>query len=292
MGHKPANPDQVIAVIAARQHGVVALEQLLNAGLSRDAVYKRAQRERLHRLHRGVYAVGHRAPSFRAHCTAAVLACGSGAALSHRSAAELWGLLRREGGPIHVSVPTTSGRKRRRGIDLHRCGSLAAADVTGRLGIRVTTPARTIADLRGSVPDSHRRRAIRQAEVMGLNTGLASVAGTRSELEDRFLRLCARHRIPHPEVNVRVGGWEVDFLWRDERVVVETDGYQFHRGASAFERDHTRDLDLRAARLTVLHFTYRQVTGESAHVVASVRRELKQAWRLSGQMGHKPAKGS
>ncbi|HVQ58441.1 MAG TPA: DUF559 domain-containing protein [Solirubrobacterales bacterium] len=120
------------------------------------------------------------------------------------------------------------------------------------------------------------RRAVRQAEVLGLRTGLDEPsAPTRSPLEDRFLALCRRHRLPSPEVNVRVGRWEVDFLWCDQRLVVETDGYRYHRGPTAFETDHVRDLDLRNAGLDVLHFTYRQVTSEPSQVANVLRRELE-----------------
>lgn len=208
---------------------------------------------------------------------AAALACGEGAALSHRSAAELWRLLRPAGGPIEVSVPSTAGRKRREGICIHRRASLGSAAVTRRLNIPVTTSAQTIADLRGVVAPAEVRRAIRQAEVLGLRTGIESASvPTRSELEDLFLRLCRRHGIPAPEVNVRVGPSEVDFLWRRERLIVETDGYRYHRGSQAFEDDHERDLDLRSAGYDVHRFSYRQVDGDAPRVAAAVRQALRE----------------
>ena len=98
---------------------------------------------------------------------------------------------------------------------LHRRSSGVGFSVTRHRGIPVTTPAQTIADLAGAVSPTQHRRAIRQAEVLGLQTGLDAVEPTRSELEDLFLRLCERHRLPKPEVNVQVGPYEVDFLWRD-----------------------------------------------------------------------------
>lgn len=218
---------------------------------------------------------------------AAVLACGDGAVLSHRSAAEHWKLLSERGGPVHVSVPTLSGRDKRFGIRIHRRASLRPGDVTKRHGIPVTTPARTIADLRGTAPDAEHRRAIRQAEVRGYWTGLDQpVAPTRSELEDLFLRLCRRHRLPQPEVNVRVAGREVDFLWRQQRLVVETDGYRYHRGSTAFEDDHERDLDLRSSGFAVVRFTYRQVTADPERVATSISRELEAA---SGRVPTHPA---
>jgi very-short-patch-repair endonuclease len=209
---------------------------------------------------------------------AAVLSAGDGAVLSHRSAAELWELLTPKGGPVHVSAPGTAGREKRGKVRVHRRRSLPLNETTERHRIRVTTPARTLADLRRAVPDAERRRAIRQAEVRGYRTGLEeAVAPTRSELEDLFLRLCRRHRLPAPEVNVPVAGHEVDFIWRRQRVVAETDGYRFHRGATAFEDDHDRDLTIRGAGFAVLRFTYRQVTADPERVAASIRRELQAA---------------
>src|SRR5690349_7323415 len=125
MGHKSDTPDARLDEIALRQHGVVTLRQLEAVGLSRDAVAKRSKSGRLHRIHQGVYAVGHRGLSLHGRFMAAVLACGEGAVLSHTSAAVLWKLLEPIDGPVHVSVPSTSGRKRRKGIHLHRCPSLA-----------------------------------------------------------------------------------------------------------------------------------------------------------------------
>jgi very-short-patch-repair endonuclease len=209
---------------------------------------------------------------------AAILACGDGAVLSHRTAAEHWELLTPRGGFVYISVPTLSGREKRFGIRIHRRASLHHGDVTTRHGIPVATPARTIADLRGTLPDAELRRAIRQAEVRGSRTGLdEAVAPTRSELEDLFLRLCRRHGLPQPEVNVRVAGHEVDFLWRQQRLVAETDGYRYHRGLTAFEDDHDRDLDLRASGFAVLRFTYRQVTADPERVATSIRKDLEAA---------------
>ncbi|HEX5609081.1 MAG TPA: type IV toxin-antitoxin system AbiEi family antitoxin domain-containing protein [Solirubrobacterales bacterium] len=264
-----------MAKIARQQHGVVTSAQLREAGLSRDAVLGRARSGRLFSLHRGVYAVGHTALSFRSLSLAAVLACGNGAVLSHRSAAALWRLLKPAVGEIHVSIPTMTGRAERRGIRIHRRPTLSTQQVTRRHHIPVTNPALTIADIRSELEAPQWRRAVRQAEVLGLRTGLEASAPTRSELEDRFLALCRRHRLPPPEVNVRVGRWEVDFLWPVQRLVVETDGYRFHRGHAAFETDHVRDLDLRNAGLDVLHLTYDQVTNHSSQVASVVRRELE-----------------
>jgi len=263
------------AARAAKQYGVVSRQQLYAAGLSRSGIGRRIESGQLHRVHRGVYAVGHRYLSSEGRWMAAVLACGKEAVLSYRSAAELWKLLAPASGPVEVSIPTSSGRSRRSGIRIHRRRSLALASTTHRKRIPVTTPAQTIADLKGKIPASDLRRAIRQAEVLGLQTGLRPSMPTRSDLEDRFLRLCQRHRLPTPEVNVRVGRYEVDFLWQRQNLIVETDGYRYHRGAQAFEDDHSRDLDLRALGFDLRRFSYRQVTKHPDRVAAAVRQAFR-----------------
>lgn len=290
MGHKAAFIDGQVAAVAGRQHGVVTLRQLEEAGLSRSAVAKRAKRGRLHRVHRGVYAVGHEALNWRGRWMAAVLAGGEGAVLSHGSAAALWELLRPSSGPIDISVPTQSGRERRRGIRIHRLTSLAIPEeagllplgtqtrlplaVTHRHRIPVTTVQRTIDDLRGAVAPWLVRRARRQAELRGWRLAGAEGRRMRSGLEEEFLRLCIQHRLPLPKTNAKVGRWEVDFLWRSERLVVETDSFAYHRGSVSFEDDHARDLDLRSEGFVVLRFTERQLEAEPRRVIADVARAL------------------
>lgn len=275
MAEKVANGDRLIAEIAGRQHGVISIAQLRSAGLSDNAVLGRVRSSRLHRLHRGVYAVGHPGLSQFGRWMAAALTCGEGAAVSHRSAAELWGLLKHVEGPIDVSIPKDAGRAQRSGLRLHRRTALRPTSMTRRYGIPVTKPAQTIVDLRGCVSAKELRRAIRQANVLGLPIGSeASQDRTRSDLELDFLHLCKRRRLPTPEVNVRIGPHLVDFLWRERRLVVETDGYRYHRGHQAFEDDHARDLDLRSKGYDVLHFSYRQVKREPERVAAGVRDAL------------------
>jgi very-short-patch-repair endonuclease len=266
----------VIARIAGRQHGVVSVVQLRGAGISKDGVTGRVRAGRLHRLYRGIYAVGHRRLSNEGMWLAAALACGEGAVLSHRSAAALWGLLPVPGGPVDVTVPGSGGRRRRPGIAVHRSASFTPACSTCHRGVPVATPARTIDDLRRALPSDRLNAAIRRAEVLGLPIGDQVIASdlTRSELERRFVRLCRRHRLPTPEVNVRVGPFVVDFLWRDQRLIVETDGYRFHRGRSAFEEDRARDVELKLRGYEVLRFTYRQVVGDASQVAGTVRALL------------------
>ncbi len=275
MPEKGAPPDARVAEIAARQHGVVSIWQLREAGLSDDAVSERVRAGRLHRVHRGVCAVGHPGLTFHGRAMAAVLALEE-ACLSHRSAAALWRVLPPQPGPIDVSLPTRNGRRRRRGIRLHRPLSLPPGEVTRRDGIPVTAPARTLADLRATLEPSTWRRALRQAEVLGLELGpVAESDRTRSELERRFLGLCRRGGLPTPEVNVPVGRRVADFLWREQRLVVETDGYRFHRGREAFEDDRARDLELRALGFEVIRLSHRQVVGAAPRVVAVLREALR-----------------
>ncbi len=115
---------------------------------------------------------------------------------------------------------------------------------------------------------------MRQAEFAGFRLDIET-DGTRSDPEADFLRLCRRHRLPAPEVNVRVGRWTVDFLWRRQRVAVETDSYGFHRGSIAFEDDHARDLDLHALGMDVRRFTCRQIDSEPDRVAAALREALR-----------------
>jgi hypothetical protein len=206
---------------------------------------------------------------------AAVLACGTGALLSHASAAALWGLLRPIPGPIDVSVPTCSGRSERVGIRLHRRAASHLGRVAVHRKIPVTTPAQTIVDIEGVLLPRLVRRAVRQAEMAGFplrpETGRDR---TRSDLERDFLGLCRRCGLPAPEVNVKAGRWTVDFLWRAQRVAVETDCYDYHRGRVAFQDDRARDMDLRKHGFDVLRFSELQVNEQPGEVAADLRDAL------------------
>ena len=272
-------PDGEIARIAARQHGVVSLAQLEQAGIRRRSREIRLRRGLLHRLHRGVFAVGHLGLSAQAHWIAAVLAAGPEAFLSHTSAAALWGMLRlrrsapvgRVRLPIHVTV--RGHAESRRGIRVHRSRTLDPDQTTLRHGIPVTTPSRTLADLRRILPQPQFAEALRQAEYLRLPIATELHPDqTRSELESRFLAVCRRHRIPRPIVNAPVGPFTVDFLWPDRRLIIELDGYRAHGGRSAFEADRARDVELRMLGYEVVRFTWRQVTGHSRDVVRALRR--------------------
>jgi very-short-patch-repair endonuclease len=258
---------------------VVTFAQLCACGIDRSGAWRRVKAGRLHRLHRGVYAVGHRGLSEEGRWMAAVLACGEGAVLSHRSAAVLWELLRPIDGPVDVSVPSSAGRGKRSGIVLHRRPTLAHRPtgsprlVTWRHRIPVTSPACTLADLVSVVPPHLVRRATRQAEFARLIDSTGSDR-TRSDLEGDFLDLCRAHRIPAPEVNVKIGRLTVDFLWRHERVAVETDSYAYHRGQVSFQDDRARDLELRRRGLDVRRYSELQVNVAAAEVAADLRLAL------------------
>jgi very-short-patch-repair endonuclease len=281
MGDKRAI-DLRIGRMAARQYGVVTVGQLIAAGLTRQAIHARTRAGRIHRIHRGVYAVGHSALGNEGRWLAAVLACGKGAVLSHRSAAELWRLLDPAPGRIHVTIPTNAGRKQRNGLGIHRSPHLPIGATTRHRGIAVTTPARTLKDLARVTSAQTVRRATRQAEYLGLPLGDVATDRTRSELERAFLALCRRHRLPPPETNVRIGSHTVDFVWPDSGLIVETDGYAAHRGRQAFEDDRERDVELGLSGYRVARFSARQVTGEGARVAKAVRALLASVHRPAG----------
>jgi very-short-patch-repair endonuclease len=275
--------DAAIARLATRQHGVLSVRQLRDIGLSSSAIGDRVNTGRLHRVHRGVCAVGHPNIGNEGRWMAAVLACGDGAALSHSSAAQLWRMLPvpsptgADDLPVHVTISAEG--KHRPGIRVHRSRTLSPADVTSRDGIPVTNPARTLADLRRTCPGRLFANALRQAEFLRLPIGEQWTPDhSRSELESRFLALLRRHRLPQPEVNVRVDRFVVDFLWRAEQLVAEVDGWGAHGSRSAFEADRARDNRLRVLGLSVVRFTWRQVTEDPGGVAGTIRSLLTALW--------------
>jgi hypothetical protein len=286
--------DRQLAALAGRQEGVVRHAQLRDLGFSAKAIRHRLARGSLHPLHREVYAVGHARVSPVGRRLAAVWAFGDGAALSHRSAAVAWGL--RGGSPARVDVTVRArSATTRDGVRVH----LTTRPIeTSRLGLLpITTPARTMLDLAGDVPAHQLTAALRQAEVLGLfdltalrdvlaahprrpgrRALIAALAAERpetlSDLEDRFLALCDDHGLPRPAVNARPLGFRVDFLWPDRRVVVEADGWRYHRTRAAFETDRARDQSLVGAGYVVLRFTHRQIAGAPADVAAKLSAVL------------------
>jgi very-short-patch-repair endonuclease len=263
-----------IVRVAGRQHGVITTQQLIAGGMSRTTITAWTKWGRLHRLHRGVYAVGHRGLARQGFWMAAVLAGGPGAVLSHLQAAYLWRLLEPKPGPVHITVSPTGGRAQRQDLVIHRA-ALPSGQTTIRARIPVTRPERTLSDLRRVAGASTYRQALRQAEYLGLPTGEHLPDGTRSELEARFLALCRRHRLPEPEVNVRLGPFLVDCLWAAERLVVELDGYAAHGGRTSFERDRARDAELTRMGYRMLRFTWHQVAREPGAVAAAIRAVIR-----------------
>jgi very-short-patch-repair endonuclease len=289
--------------VAGCQHGVVARRQLLAASVSNSTIARMISSGWLIRVHAGVYALAGIPLTRYARWMAAVLAAGRGAVLSHTSAGALWGFIAPLPGPVHVTVPHENGLARardgRRGIILHRTRDLPDPQRDTRQRIPATSASRTLLDLAGLLSPMQLRRALEAADRLDLlhieeltrlreqrrgrkGTGrLRSLLArhrplpdTRSELERRFLRLCQDAGLPMPAVNVPVEGLEVDFLWPDLRLVVELDGYAFHRDRAAFERDRRRDAALQLAGYRVIRVTHRRLVEEPAAVVAELRALL------------------
>lgn len=287
----------VEARIATRQHGIVTRAQLRDAGFSHDVIDHRIRSGRLVRIHKGVYLVGVVPPPY-AHEMAACLACGPRAVLSHRSAAVLWQILRGRPRPSALEVTVPKGYCRRPGLEVYRIGTLRPDEVTRLEGIPITTAARTLYDLAGSLKGRSLERAVAEAIALGLTTaaGVRAMAErqqgrrgvghlravldlgdprrTRSEAEERFLGLIRRSDIPCPAVNTRIGDYEIDFFWPAERLAVEVDGFTFHTSPRAFEKDRRRDAELATLGVRVVRVTWRQVTEEPRAVISRLKGAL------------------
>ena len=277
-----------IAAVAARQHGVITFGQAVAAGLSPASVHRWAAGGHLHRLHHGVYAVGHANVTREGCYLAAVLAGGTGAALSHQPAARLLGLdLTKTVGTIHISMPRGDKRSPR-GVVVHRPRSLDPIDLARRRGIPTTTETRTLFDQAALLAPSALRAQFERAEYLetldrarleALLSGatgrrglgeLRRLAGfepiplnrTRSRLERLILSLCRTHSLPAPAVNVPLLDYEVDFLWADARLVVEADGGH-HRGEQRAKDNH-RDLALQLAGHLVRRYSEEALRDEEA----------------------------
>jgi very-short-patch-repair endonuclease len=286
--------DESVLRVAAGQHGIVTREQLERLGFSRTTVDWWVRRGRLHRVHRGVYLLGHPvAPRF-ALGLAAVLACGQGAVMSHRSACVLWELIR--GGDEPIDVTVAGNRRKRPGIQVHRA-ALAPRDTTKRHRIPVTTAARTLLDfaeqatsrelerafyealaqrrtslhqLRKLLDHSDGRRGAPLLSVLLEQYGTPTV--TRHEAENILYALIRKGKLPRPERNVYVGRHELDFFWREEGLNAEVDGYQWHRYRN--ERDQVRDAELEAKRIRVMRISWRILTTEPEAVLVRLAQAL------------------
>jgi len=276
--------------LARRQHGVVTRAQLLALGFTPKAIRHRAARGRLYRARPGIYMVGRPELSREGRWMAAVLACGETALLSHRSAAALWGFAEERNDVIAVSVHRHTSR-RRPGIRVHDRAGIWSRDIGRHRGIPVTQPVKTFLDIALELPENRLERAINEADkrdVIGpdaLRKALDDHAGepgvrplrrildkhtfrlSDDELELLFRPLAAAAGLPTPLTKVIVDEFEVDFYWPDLGLVVETDGWRYHRTPATQTRDALRSQTHTAAGLTPLRFSHYQVKNEPDHVL-------------------------
>jgi very-short-patch-repair endonuclease len=301
------------------QDGVVSRRQLGDAGFSRHAIAHRVRNGRLWPCFDDgeAFAVGRPELSRRGLWRAALYTVGDDAAVSSWSAAADWELRQEGGGAVvHVSVPTQAGRRSRPGLVVHRAATLGPEDIEGRDGLRVTSLRRTLLDLCLVASPSELRALVREAEYRHridladlrrsldghgrsprhgrlrrvLDEWVPGIGLTETELEARFVDLCARRAIPLPEPQVRRSRHRLDFLWRDRLLVVEFDGYEAHRGLIAFHEDRARDRALQADGYVVLRFTWADVVRRPAPVADELRRVLaRRDFELkSRNAGHSP----
>jgi very-short-patch-repair endonuclease len=278
-----------VAILAAEQDGVVSTAQLRARGLDGAAIAVRVRTGRLHRVHHGVYAVGHAAITLRGRFMAAVLACGEGAVLSHFAAGALWGFLTWDERLPDVTVVGSAGRMRP-GLRIHRVRALDERDAMRNRAIPVTTAARALLELADDLPDKGLRRATRQAQAKNLTNvrliadvltrangrrgarRLATLiadgpAPTRSELEDVMLDLVVEAGLARPQINRRLGRVYPDLRWPQQRLTVECDGVKWHRGKLASEDDAGRQARLEADGERVLRVTWQQVVAQPQQTV-------------------------
>lgn len=281
-------------MLAVEEWGVLSLDELAACGLSRKAVQRRARRGWLHRLHRGVYAVGHPNPPLEGLWLAAVKACGPWAWLSHYSASAHWEYVEWDDRAIEVCVPAP-GARLRPGLRVHRTEALDPRDFMRHRGIPVTSPARTLLDLAAVVRPPQLRTAVRRAlslRRVGLRQlaevsarlphrrGAAALARiiaegpepTRSELEDVVLDLILDAGFERPEVNtpLRLDGRLVipDFRWPTQRLIVEADSRTWHDNRIAREDDAERQALLEAHGERLVRVTWHQATSQRAETIA------------------------
>jgi hypothetical protein len=299
---EPTAAHGALAELATGQHGVVSTRQLLDLGYGPRAISRAAASGRLHRIHRGVYAVGHRNLTWHGRQLAAVLACAPNAVLSHASAGHLWGLSRNRPGSIHVTAPTR--RHARASIDVHFAG-LREEDRVCCDGVPVTAVPRTLLDLAAGRSGDRIDRLIERGEELGLldlrsvEELLARAGGhrgvgplrralrlyreepafTRSGLERRFLRLVRGSGLPVPSMNCFVAGFELDAYWSRERFAVELDTYRHHGSPAAFERDRSRQEDLTLAGIEMIRVTGRRIADEPGQVIRRLAAHLERSRR-------------
>lgn len=301
--------DHAIASLANRQHGVVSRNQLRELGLTDREISLRAHRGNLHPLFHATFAVGHQAIGRRGRMLAAALACGDRAVISHGSAAELIGLWDKRLALIDVIPPNWSGREIQ-GIRWHRVRLPEGSEVEVRDGITCTSPARTIVDMAGRSGWASLRGLVEQAAILrqldvdeidrilaqGRRLGAPRLRAVlapwrtgedepaprlRSRLEARLFARLVEEGLPRPRCNVRLrieGRFlEVDLLWEEQWLAIETDGEETHGTRVAFQRDRRRDQLLIAAGYRTARVTWEQVRDEPDDVVDRIARMLKAA---------------
>jgi very-short-patch-repair endonuclease len=282
-----------LARVAEQHHGVVSARQLGRLGFSAAAVGRMSQARRLHRVHRGVYAVGHAKISDHGRCLAAVLACGRGAVLSHAAAGWLWGLL--PACPARIDVTVPSHGQRHAGIALHHSSTLLPEEWGRMARIPVTALARTLLDLAASVSArklwdvverTERRGRLDFIEIDAMllrrkgDRGAARLRRaleiyrdpvfSRARSERLFLALCKRAGLPRPKINTWVGKYEIDAYWETERFAVDVDGWEAHRTPRAFESDLLRQEEMKLAGIDSVHISARRIE----HAPRQVGRRL------------------
>jgi very-short-patch-repair endonuclease len=296
--HAEGGGDRAVAWVAGQQLGLITPRQLTTAGLGRGAIRSRIARGLLHPKFRGVYLVGYDTPLPGAIEFAAVLACRAPAFVSHRSAAGLWGLIKTAPAVVELTVPGRNCRNRD-GLVVHRVHALDETDRAHKRGIPVTSPARTVIDLAATAGAEElewtiaesigrrmadERRIVAAADRAPHHAGVALVRAilgqpggpqrTRSGGERAMLKLIRAAQLPAPRTDVLIAGFTADFVWEQQRLIVEVDGYPYHSPRAAFERDHRRDIVHKNAGYEVLRFTARQLEEEPLFVAATIARAL------------------
>ena len=286
--------DQNVAAIAGRQHGVASWEELLEAGLTRRAIQRRVEKGLLIRVHRGVYRVGHRAPSTEARYLAAVKACGEGAVLSGRSAAHLLALLKSPpSGAVDVTAPT---ERRATGVKARR-RRLPTSETARVSAIAVTTVARTLVDLAAELNEQALARACHEAgvryrtmprQVEAVLRRHPSTPGaaklrrvmsgevnvTLSKLESSFIALLRKENLPLPRTNTRAGAHRVDCRWPKHRLTVELDSYRFHNSRHAWEQDRRREREAPARGDELRRYGWSDVVEDPRAMLEELRELL------------------
>jgi very-short-patch-repair endonuclease len=294
--------------LADRQHGVVSWEQLWALGYDKDAVRRLVAKGWLHRVYRGVYAVGHTRLSVKGQWMAAVLACGPGAALSHAHAAALHDLRTTPSGLIDVTAP---GRRHVTGVRTHRARTLDPHDVTVVDAIPVTSVARVMLDQAERLSPQRLRTLLEttlRRDLFDLNQIMATIARnpgrhgispltealadlpdeapwTQSEKERHFLEFARAHGLPEPSVNVVVLNDPVDFFWPAAKLIVEVDGWESHKTHAAFEVDRLKDAKRHVAGYLVLRITARRIDHDASAVAGEIRALLRRGSALAAASG-------